>query len=83
VETTKKIELDVDNYGGSDLNYEILLREGNPGEVICQVADELGADLVVVGSHGTSTLKDTRFGSTAQTVVKHAGRSVLVVWTKT
>ncbi len=83
VEIRRRIELDVDAYGGTDLKYRILLREGKPGEVICQVAEELKVDLVVVGSHGTSPLKDALFGSTAHHVINHAGRSVLAVWTKT
>lgn len=82
VEIKRRIELDVDALSGVDMNYEIILREGKPADVICDVARELNADLIVVGSHGASPWKDALLGSTAHTVLKNAGRSVLTVWTK-
>jgi nucleotide-binding universal stress UspA family protein len=50
-------------------------------DVICSVARELDADLIVIGSHGYKLL-DRLLGTTAAKVVNHADRSVLVVRTR-
>lgn len=57
---------------------EIHVRLGRPAQVICEVADAVGADLIVIGSHGFDTL-DRLLGTTAARVVNHAHCSVLVV----
>jgi nucleotide-binding universal stress UspA family protein len=57
---------------------EIHVRLGRPAQVICEVADAIGADLIVIGSHGFDTL-DRLLGTTAARVVNHAHCSVLVV----
>lgn len=51
---------------------------GSPWEAICQTAGSLGADLVVVGSHGYGGV-DRVLGTTAAKVVNHCACSVLVV----
>ncbi|MDC0722979.1 universal stress protein [Nannocystis bainbridge] len=57
---------------------EIHVRLGRPAQVICEVADAIGADLIIIGSHGFDTL-DRLLGTTAARVVNHAHCSVLVV----
>lgn len=57
---------------------EIHVRLGRPAQVVCEIADAIGADLIVVGSHGFDGL-DRLLGTTAAKVVNHAGCSVLVV----
>src|SRR5262245_43127765 len=51
---------------------------GSPATVIIERADEWGADLVVVGSHGRTALGQFFFGSVSQKVLHEAGRSVRV-----
>jgi nucleotide-binding universal stress UspA family protein len=51
---------------------------GAPWQAICATAESLGADLVVIGSHGYSGI-DHLLGTTAGKVVNHAACSVLVV----
>jgi nucleotide-binding universal stress UspA family protein len=50
-----------------------VVKGGTPAEVVADVADETGADLIVVGRgrHGL-------LGSTAERIVRMAGRTVLV-----
>lgn len=55
------------------------LRYGDPGPVICDVAAEVGADVVVVGSHGSGVVRRVLVGSVSQHVVHHAPCPVLVV----
>src|SRR5262245_13298565 len=51
---------------------------GTPWQTLCDLAKKLGADLVVIGSHGYSAL-DRLIGTTAARVVNHAHGPVLVV----
>jgi nucleotide-binding universal stress UspA family protein len=55
------------------------LRVRRPAEEIAALADEVGADLVVLGSRQMGTLKRLVLGSTPQEVVRKAARPVLVV----
>jgi nucleotide-binding universal stress UspA family protein len=58
---------------------ETAVREGDPRSAIVDEAEEWGADLIVVGSHGRSGLTRWLLGSVAQAVVGHARCSVEVV----
>jgi nucleotide-binding universal stress UspA family protein len=51
---------------------------GSPSESLILKADEWGADLLVVGSHGHTTLGRFFLGSVSHTVVAHANCSVRV-----
>ena len=55
------------------------VRDGKPHEEICAAAKSLGADLIVLTTHGYTGLKHVWLGSTAERVVRHAQRPVLVV----
>ena len=54
-------------------------RVGKPFQGICHAAEMLGADLIVLTTHGHTGLKHTWLGSTAERVVRHAQCPVLVV----
>ena len=62
-----------------DLKMSAVVREGRPYEEICDAAKVLGADLIVLTTHGYTGLKHVWLGSTAERVVQHAHRPVLVV----
>ncbi len=57
---------------------ERVVRVGRPAQAIVDIAGELRADLIVIGSHGFEVL-DRVLGTTAARVVNHAQCSVLVV----
>ena len=52
---------------------------GAPGKMIVEMAQEWGADLIVVGSHGYGFWSRTMLGSVSDSVLHHAPCSVLVV----
>jgi nucleotide-binding universal stress UspA family protein len=58
---------------------EHLVETGEPGPVICEVAERVGADVVVVGSHGHGWLQRVVLGSVSTHVSHHAPCPVLVV----
>ena len=58
---------------------DCLLRDGPPPEVICEVAGELGHELIAVSTHGRSGLQHLLIGSVAERVVRMAPCSVVVV----
>ena len=55
------------------------VRVGLPDAEIVELAEELGAGLVVLGSRGLRPLKRALIGSVSDSVVRHAHGSVLVV----
>jgi nucleotide-binding universal stress UspA family protein len=56
-----------------------ILAEGPAAQAIVQAARELPAELVVVGTHGRSGFDHLVMGSVAETVIREAPCSVLVV----
>nr|WP_303715166.1 universal stress protein [Methanoculleus marisnigri] len=57
----------------------IYKRWGHPGAEITALAQELGADLTVVGSHGRGRIDRFFLGSVSSYVVDHAASTVMVV----
>jgi nucleotide-binding universal stress UspA family protein len=57
---------------------ECLQKSGSPGRTICEVAQALQADLIMVGRRGHSGLSELLAGSVSNYVVHHASASVLV-----
>jgi nucleotide-binding universal stress UspA family protein len=56
-----------------------ILRLGSPRHVIVEVASEIEADLLVIGSHSKRGLFDIALGDTARHVSEHAPCTVLMV----
>ncbi len=54
-------------------------RWGHPGAEITALAQELGADLTVVGSHGRGRIDRFFLGSVSSYIVDHAASTVMVV----
>jgi nucleotide-binding universal stress UspA family protein len=61
------------------LNVEEVIVHGDAASEIVRVAGERGVDLIVISSHGRTGLGRILFGSTAESVVRHAPCPVLVV----
>lgn len=54
---------------------------GDVASTVCRVAEELGVDVIVVGSHGRTGIARVFLGSVSEHVVRHAPCPVLVVRT--
>ena len=61
---------------------EAHLRRGEPDAELVSLAEEMGADLIVVGSRGSNPLKRLPIGSVSSSVVTHAHCPVLVARTE-
>ncbi len=58
---------------------ETHLREGDPKGEIVASADDIGADLIVMGRQGAHNLRERLVGGVTEYVVRHADQPVLVV----
>jgi nucleotide-binding universal stress UspA family protein len=58
---------------------ETYLREGRAAEEIVEVAEEIGAGLIVMGSRGHGRLRRALLGSVSDAVVRHAHCPVTIV----
>ncbi len=62
---------------GVDVSGDVLF--GSPDSRIVETAEEIGADLIILGSHGYKRWERLLLGSVSSSVVHHAHCSVLVV----
>jgi len=58
---------------------EVLLRTGDARDLINQTAKEIGADLVVMGTHGRRGVKRALLGSVTESIVRSSPCPVLTV----
>ena len=65
--------------GISHVHTENIVRTGVPADVICQEAERLGVDAIVMGSRGLSDLKGLLVGSVSHKVLHTAKCTVLTV----
>lgn len=67
----------------SEVQFFVHARIGKPAEEVLALADEVGADLVFIGTHGKTGLDRMMLGSVSERVVREAKCPVMVVRTKT
>ena len=80
LESKKIMVEEVEQAGGADLDVQYLLREGQkPYKVILQVADEIGADLIVMATNGRTGFEELVLGSNAENVVRRSKCPVLTI----
>ncbi len=58
---------------------DVEVTTGDPADAIVRMATELGADLIVMGTHGRTGLPHILLGSVAEKVVRHAPCPVLTI----
>ncbi len=62
-----------------DPSQSAILRQGDPKDVVCQVADEIDADLIIMGSRGLKRLQSILANSVSQYVFQLSSRPMLLV----
>ncbi len=65
----------------SGVKYRTVMEAGRPASVIAQTADQVDADLVVVGRRGRGGAAELLLGSVSHELVLHCKRPVLVIST--
>jgi nucleotide-binding universal stress UspA family protein len=65
--------------GGIEPSLQIHLREGKPHEEILKAAEELDADMIIMGSHGRTGLERSILGSVTGKVIRMADIPVLLI----
>jgi nucleotide-binding universal stress UspA family protein len=63
----------------SGVKIETTLRDGVAWEEVNRVAEEAGADLIVIGTHGRKGLARALLGSVAENIIRTAKRPVLTI----
>lgn len=63
----------------SGVNAQALLLKGEAAKLILEKAEDLDADIIVIGSHGHGLLHKALLGSVGESVIRHAQCNVMVV----
>lgn len=69
----------VDLTAGSDIEIDTHLVEGQPHEAITEHATEIDSDLIVMGRHGRSGLRERLLGTVTDRLLRHTSIPVLTV----
>ena len=75
----KTAEMVNQRFEGKQLSVTSEVLFGSPESRIVETAEQMGADLIIVGSHGYNRWERLLLGSVSDSVVHHAPCSVLVV----
>lgn len=78
-ETRKQFEDVASTHVPGEIKKRLIVREGDPGHEILQVAEREAVDLIVIATHGMSSWHHYIHGAVAQRVIQHTPCAVLVV----
>jgi nucleotide-binding universal stress UspA family protein len=73
------LEAEVRGVRARGVGVQVIVRSGDPAPTLLEVADDVDADLVVVGTRGRGGPAELLLGSVARTVADRARRPTLVV----
>jgi nucleotide-binding universal stress UspA family protein len=73
------LETEVRKVRARGVGVQVVVRSGDPAATLLEVADDVDADLVVVGTRGRGGPDELLLGSVARTVADRARRPTLVV----
>jgi nucleotide-binding universal stress UspA family protein len=66
-------------FASQAIDADVVEREGQPAFVICDVADELNADLIVMGCRGVGLIEDVQNESVTMRVINLSPCPVLII----
>jgi nucleotide-binding universal stress UspA family protein len=78
-EAERAVASKVERLRGMGVDAEGRIVEGRPDEAIVKASEEVGSDLIVMGSHGRTGLTKVLLGSVAERVIGQATCPVMVV----
>ncbi|MBA0770972.1 hypothetical protein Gotri_019510, partial [Gossypium trilobum] len=64
--------------GDNEVKVEVIIETGDPRDVICQAADKIHADVLVMGSHGYGLIKRAFLGSISNHCAQNVKCPVLI-----
>lgn len=79
VRVEERVDALAESIGGEGFDVETIVEQGTPGRVLVELADRVGADLLVLGTRGLTGLEHLLLGSTAEYVVRRARCPVLTI----
>ena len=79
---SKSLDAQADKVRRFGVQVHPILREGHPFREILNIAGEISADLIVLGTHGRTGLPHVLLGSVAERVVRKASCPVFTVHPK-
>ena len=62
-----------------DFKVSAFVEDGKPSETILKIADDWGADLIVLGTHGRTGIKHLLMGSVAERVMRHSLKPLVII----
>jgi len=78
-EEKRKLRLTAEIVSREGVEVALLYKEGNPSAEIIRTAQEINADVIVLGTHGRKGFSHALMGSVAERVARHAPCPVLIV----
>ncbi len=74
-----KLDASVEKVQADGIEVSSDVTQGSPGEAISSIAEDIGADLIVMGTRGLTGLKHVLLGSIAERTIRIAPCPVLTV----
>ena len=62
-----------------EMTVNTIYKVGDPGELICEYAEEINPDIIIMGSRGLGVVRGMLLGSVSKSVLEHAKCPVLIV----
>lgn len=78
--TEAKLESYAEPFAEEDIRHQTTFREGKPSREIRDLSEEIGADLIIIGSHSKRGPLVVALGSTALAVSRKGSVPVLMIW---
>jgi universal stress protein A len=75
----RQLAAEAEPYRSSNALGELIVKLGDPREVILEIAKDLKVDLIMMGTVGRRGLRHVMAGSVAESVVRTAGCPVMVI----
>ncbi len=73
------LQASLEKHKASGVPMETVLRQGVAWDEVHAVAEDVGADLIIIGTHGRRGLSRVLLGSVAENVIRTATRPVLTI----